>query len=387
MNVASHGLLVFALVATACSSGTTGSRVDSGAASPATESSGTGVAGGAGKSAGASGQSVGTAGQNAGAVAGAAAGGTSSGSTGNMASAGGSGSSGAAAAGDATGPAGSSGGTGASSGAARGFATSGFAASGGVFVMCDDHADFNGLGLCSPTEKFGTVVATQTLGDSGAASTTLSASFGLTKPVIDPGCTQEAVGAACTADTCIPTSNYRAEPQAGTITASSNGGMIVMTPDAMGYYANVVVASALWTMPMAELTFTAAGGVIPAFSETFCGPVSATITNPASAPGVGPGRGLTIDRSTDLAVEWTGGAVGAAAATVAVHCLFTGASGQGTVPQAALAMISAGAHTIASNLWVRKISLPVGTCVEVTAVITNLSAAGGIPFGGDATFL
>jgi hypothetical protein len=64
-----------------------------------------------------------------------------------------------------------------------------------------------------------------------------------------------------------------------------------------------------------------------------------------------------------------------------------GASGQGTVPKAALAKISAGAHAIASNLWVRKISLPAGTCVEVTGVITNVSAAGGIPFGGDATFL
>jgi hypothetical protein len=268
---------------------------------------------------------------------------------------------------------------------------------GGVLVMCDDHADFNGLGLCSPTEKFGAVVATETLGDNGGASTTLSASFGLTKPAVDPGCTQETVGAACTADTCMGTSNYRAEPQAGTITASSNGGMIVVTPDAMGYNADSVVGSALWTMPMAALTFTAAGGVVPAFSETFCGPVSATITKPASPPGVGPGRGLTIDRSADLGVEWTGGAVGDlevvltddsdAPTTVAVHCLFTGASGRGTVPKAALAKISAGAHAIASNLWVRKISLPAGTCVEVTGVITNVSAVGGIPFGGDATFL
>jgi hypothetical protein len=392
---ASHGLLVLTLVVAACSSGAAGSRGDSGATSPATESGGTGVVGGAGQSAGASGQSGGTAGQNAGAVAGVATGGTTGSGTGNMDAAGGTGSSGAPAASGAAGTGGSSVAAGASGGGASGLATSG--TGGGVFVMCDDHADFNGRGLCSPTEKFGTVVATEALGGNGGASTTLSASFGLTNPVIDPGCTQETVGAACTADTCMGTSNDRAEPQAGTITASSNGGMIVVTPDANGYYADRVVASALWTMPMAALTFTAAGGVVPAFSETFCGPVSATITKPASPPGVGPGGGLTIDRSADLDVEWTGGAVGDleivltddsdAATTIAVHCLFTGASGQGTVPKAALAKISAGAHAITSNMWVRKISLPAGTCVEVTGVITNVSTAGGVPFNGDATFL
>ncbi len=324
-----------------------------------------------------------------------------------MDGAGGSAASGAGAAGGAAGAAGSSGVVGASGSATggmvtsgmttSGMSTSGLATSGGVFVMCDDHADFNGRGLCSPTEKFGTVVVAEVLGDSGGVSTTLSASFGLTKPVVDPGCTEEAVGAACTAETCTRTSKYRAEPQAGTIMASSNRGTIVVMPDAMGYYADSVAASALWTMPSAALTFTAAGGVVPAFSETFCGPVSATITEPSSPPGVGTGRGLTIDRSADLPVEWTGGAVGdlevvltddsSAASTVAVHCLFAGASGQGTVPKAALAKISAGAHAIASNMWVRKISLPAGTCVEVTGVITNVSAAGGIPFGGAATFL
>jgi len=407
MNRASHGLPVLMLVAAACTSGAAGPRGDSGAASPSTESGGTGVAGGAGQSARTSGQSVGSAGQTAGPVAGAAPSGTGSADSGNMGGAGGGGTSGAAAASGAAGTAGSSGVTGASGSATSGLAmsglatsglaTSGLATSGGVFVLCDDHADFNGRGLCSPTEKFGTVVATETLGDNGGVITTLSASFGLTKPIIDAGCTEEAVGAACTADTCMRTSAYRAEPQAGTITASSNGGTIVITPDSMGYYADSVAGSALWTMLSAALTFTAEGGVVPQFSETFCGPVSATITKPASPPGVGPGRGLTIDRSADLAIEWTGGAVGdlevvltddsSAASTVAVHCLFAGASGQGTVPKAALAKISAGSHAIASNLWVRKISLPVGTCVEVTGVVTNVSGVGGIPFGGDATFL
>jgi len=274
--------------------------------------------------------------------------------------------------------------------------SSGTSGTGGVFVMCDDHADFNGRGLCSPTAKFGAVVATETLADVGSAVTSLTASFGLSKPVIDPGCTEQAVGAACTALTCARAGNYTSQPQAGTITAKSSGGFIAIAPDAMGVYAEGLLASALWTMPKSALTFTAAGGVIPAFSETFCGPASATITIPPSPPGSGPGRGLSIDRSVDLAFQWAGGTVGdlevaitddsAAAARIDVRCFFPGASGQGAVPQAALAKISPGTHTIASNMWVRKISLPTGTCVELTGVITNVSATGAIPFNGDATF-
>lgn len=273
---------------------------------------------------------------------------------------------------------------------------SGTSGTGGVFVMCDDHADFNGRGLCSPTGKFGAVVATETFADVGSALTSLTASFGPSKPIVDPGCTEEVVGAACTAVTCTRTGSYVAEPQAGTITAKSSGGFITITPESTGLYGEGLLASALWTMPKSALTFTAAGGVIPAFSDTFCGPTSATITLPSSPPGSGPGRGLNIDRSVDLAFQWTGGAVGdlevaitddsAAASRIDVQCFFAGASGQGTVPQAALVKLSPGAHTMTSSMWVRKISLPSGTCVELTGVITNVSAVGGIPFNGDATF-
>ncbi len=273
---------------------------------------------------------------------------------------------------------------------------SGMSGTDGTFVMCDDHADFNGRGLCSPTTQFGAVVATETLVDVGSALTSLAASFGASKAAVDPGCTEEAVGAACTAFSCARTGNSQAEPQAGTITAKSSGGFIAITPDATGVYAQGLLTSALWTKPKSALTFAAAGGVIPAFSDTFCGPTSATITMPASPPGSGAGRGLSIDRSVDLAFQWTGGAVGdlevtitddtAAAARIDVRCFFAGASGQGTVPQAALAKISPGAHSMASNMWVRKISLPTGTCVELTGVITNVSAAGALPFNGDAVF-
>ena len=221
----------------------------------------------------------------------AGSGGASAGSGG--ASAGASGAAGAA----GSGAAGATGGTG-------GVVVTG--TGGGTFVMCDDHADFNGRGLCAPTGKFGAVVAKQTL-TAGGAVTTLTASFAAAKPTTDPGCTQESIGTACVAVTCPSGAPKNpAGPEAGAITAKSNGGSIVTKADATGAYDIAGLASALWSQPKAALTFSAAGGAVPVFGETFCGPLSATITKPAMAPGAG----LTIDRASDLAVQWTGGAVG-----------------------------------------------------------------------------
>ena len=51
-----------------------------------------------------------------------------------------------------------------------------------------------------------------------------------------------------------------------------------------------------------------------------------------------------------------------------------------------LSTVTAGTHAVSSSMWVRKIGLPSGTCVELTGVVTNVSAAGGVPFNGNATF-
>jgi hypothetical protein len=380
------------VVSTACtSSGAAGPARDAGASGAA--GGGAGAAGGASSAAGASGGAGGSGGASGGGGdhvdAGGAAGAGGGGDAAGGATAGTHGEGGGA---SGSGGAGGAGGSGGSGGVGGGTVTSG--AGGGVFVMCDDHADFNGRGRCSPTGKFGAVVATQTL-SAGAALTTLTAAFGASEPATEPGCTQEDAGAACVAVTC-PRARAKspAGPEAGPITAKSNGGTIVTKPDGTGSYDVAGFASALWTTPKAALTFTAAGGGLPTFSETFCGPVSATITKPAAAPG----PALTIDRTSDLAVQWTGGAVGdleillrddggAGATSVEVRCFFTGASAQGTVPKAALAKISAGSHSIASYIWVRKIGGAGGTCVELTGVNTNVSAAGGAPFNGAATFL
>jgi hypothetical protein len=263
----------------------------------------------------------------------------------------------------------------------------------GTFVMCDDHADFNGRGRCAATGKVGAVFARQTRTGS-TASTTLTAVFGTTTPPWEAGCTREAVGASCTAVTCPRNSSPPvAGSAAGTITAKSNGGALATMADSVGAYNISQLGRALWSVPKAALAFSAAGGATPAFGETFCGPPPVAMSKPAGAPGAG----LTIDRASDLAIQWTPAAVGdlelsvrddtsSTTATLEVQCFFTGSAGQGTIPKTALAKLAAGVHTVASTLWVRKIGIGSGgTCSELTAIQTNDSSAGA-PFNGSATF-
>jgi hypothetical protein len=262
-----------------------------------------------------------------------------------------------------------------------------------MFVMCDDHADFNGRGRCAATGKVGAVFARQSR-SAGGATTSLTAVFGTTSPPWELGCTREAVGAGCTAVLCPrfapPTGDASA---AGLITAKSNGGALLTTPSANGTYDVTQLGRALWSLPKAALAFSAAGGATPAFGETFCGPPPVAMIKPIGAPGAG----LTLDRASDLALQWTPAAVGdlefslrddtsSTTATLEVQCFFTGSAGQGTIPKTALAKLTAGAHTVASTLWVRKIGIGSGgTCSELTAIQTN-DAIGGAPFNGTATF-
>jgi hypothetical protein len=274
-------------------------------------------------------------------------------------------------------------------------ADDGGAQDGGTFVMCGDHADFNGRGRCAATGNVGAVFALQ---DRGAAATrtTLTAVFGTTTPPSETGCARAPVGAACTAVTCPRVGATRGGGAvAGVITAKSNGGALAVKPDATGVYDVAQLGRALWSLPKAALTFAAAGGAVPAFGETFCGPAAVAITKPAGAPGAG----LTIDRATDLAVQWTPSAVGdlevvlrddstSTTSSVEVQCFFPASSGQGTVPKAALAQIGPGAHAVASYLWVRKIGIGAsGACVELTGITTNDSSAGAAaPFNGSALY-
>lgn len=261
---------------------------------------------------------------------------------------------------------------------------------GGTFVQCDDHADFNGRGRCAPTGKVGAVFAVENL-TASSALTTLTATFGSTKPPSEAGCTEEAAG-GCRVLTCPhPAPPLTPGPAAGAITVKSSGGSMTTHPDAQGNYEVVKLASPLWS-PMAALAFSAAGGATPSFGENFCGPPGVTLSAPATVPSAA----LVVNRNADLALSWTGSNVGDvelmirddsnAASSIEVQCFFTAASGQGSVPAAALGKISPGAHTLASYTWVREIGIAAGgTCTELTGVMTNFGA-GAKPFNGVATF-
>jgi hypothetical protein len=391
--------LTLALTVAGCAAGSPGT---SGTAGHGAGGAGGGTAGGAAggsAGAGAAGSGSGNAGAGAGTSGQAGAAG-SAGATGTAgagtAGAAGTGSAGAGSAGAGTAGAGGTGGVAATgTGGVAGGGVDQGGAGGGVFVMCDDHADFNGRGRCAATGKVGAVFVLENL-TASAARTTLTAIFGTTAPPSNAGCTQEAAGAGCAAFTCprTPAAPTSTSP-AGAITAKSNGGMLVTTPSSTGVYDVVQMSRAMWTLPKAGLAFSAAGGATAAFGETFCGPTPVTITKPADAPGAA----LTIGRSTDLPVQWTGGAGGdlefvfrddttSATSTVEVQCFFTASSGQGTVPKAALAKIGAGAHSVASYLWMRKIGgASSGNCIELTAIMTNNSGAGAsAPFNGAATY-
>lgn len=307
---------------------------------------------------------------------GAGSGGSSAGSGGTAPSGG---------AGGANGGAGSGGTLGSAGGMDLGGGPLGMA--GGTFVKCDDHADFNGRGRCAATGNVGAVFAFESL-TAGAALTTLTATFGSTKPPNEAGCSEEAIG-GCRVLTC-PKTPAAATPGSavGAITAKSSGGTMTTTPDAQGSYDVVKLGSPLWS-PMAALAFSALGP--PAFGETFCGPPGVTFAAPATAPSAA----LVVNRADDLALSWSGSNVGdvelvarddSGVSRLELQCFFTAESGKGSVPKAALGKLSAGVHTLASFTWVRKIGIAGGgACTELTAIMTNFGA-GSAPFNGPATF-
>jgi hypothetical protein len=92
---------------------------------------------------------------------------------------------------------------------------------------------------------------------------------------------------------------------------------------------------------------TAAGGEAPAFSGSLQVPGDVSVTRPAPTTGYV----VTIARTSDLVVEWTGGTIGDVAiglvptdraARGGLTCAFPAAAGHGTVAAAALAELPAG---------------------------------------------
>jgi hypothetical protein len=97
------------------------------------------------------------------------------------------------------------------------------------------------------------------------------------------------------------------------------------------------------------LTVSAAGADVPAFSATVIGPANSTVTMPADpSPAM-----LTVDRSMDLTLAWTGGSqtlkVDVVTVGATIECRFSASAGTGTISKSLLGMLSAGAGNLLAS--------------------------------------
>jgi hypothetical protein len=133
---------------------------------------------------------------------------------------------------------------------------------------------------------------------------------------------------------------------AGIINVTGTTQPIMMMPTASKTYDTFMVANPLFSGGE-NITFAAAGADVPAFTKSITAPTKATITAPAKPSATSPY--LTISRSQDFSLSWTGGGTGLVqlalnsnSAEQRLFCRFEASAGSGKVPSAALAMLPAG---------------------------------------------
>jgi hypothetical protein len=167
------------------------------------------------------------------------------------------------------------------------------------------------------------------------------------------GCQREVVG-ACSVLLCDFTNGGAATPPTGPATSAGTIAVGGTSPTfSVAYDAVTLQYGAVPAVPTDKLlfgggdtiTFTAAGGDVPAFAASVLAPAPITVTSP-----VLPGDALSIDSSKDLVFAWTGSSVGriafnvrtttsSATTTVSssfVSCQFDVSTLTGTLPTALL---------------------------------------------------
>jgi hypothetical protein len=158
----------------------------------------------------------------------------------------------------------------------------------------------------------------QTIGEMGVAFTEVDVSDAGPDPNLDggarPDCEPVAIGpcvvTSCVQGTPIGGGNARSVAPAGTVTISdtTSGASRVFTATSGNNYQDDGHAPAT-AKPGDSITFTAAGGEVPGFTQTLTAPQPITpspITcQDASVDASSPG--CSISRSRDLTVTWSGG--------------------------------------------------------------------------------
>lgn len=92
----------------------------------------------------------------------------------------------------------------------------------------------------------------------------------------------------------------------------------------------------------AVVTFMGTGGDVPGFSQTLTLPSLPTLTSPVISGGV-----LTIDRTTDFSMTWSGGNADVVAVTILrsnkqIACEFPASASSGVIPSVLLTHLSTG---------------------------------------------
>ncbi|MBS2018128.1 MAG: hypothetical protein JST00_34975 [Deltaproteobacteria bacterium] len=184
---------------------------------------------------------------------------------------------------------------------------------------------------------------------STSTSSTFAAAFADATAVALPSCTRTTIG-SCVVNECpiqpLPEGGTARLLSAGAITVT--GGVIpapgiTVEPDANGSYAKQGVG-ALWAGGE-TFSFVAAGAAVPGFTQTVNAPSPIDIATP-TLPA--PPTGIDVPRATDFTITWATGAtsvgkvgitMGSASTSTnnSIVCTFDVAAKTGTVPSAALA--------------------------------------------------
>jgi len=150
---------------------------------------------------------------------------------------------------------------------------------------------------------------------------------------------------------------------AGTVTIQGLVQPVMLTPMTDKTYTVYSAQQALYAGGE-TITISAPGADAPAFSLSYTAPSRMSITSPAKPAS---GAKLTVNRSQGFTASWTGGGAGEvflyisgpSASNTTISCGFPASSGTGTIPAAALAMVSAGTGSFSVSSLSRK-SIDIG---------------------------
>jgi len=184
---------------------------------------------------------------------------------------------------------------------------------------------------------------------------------------------------------CRPKTPLDPEPawlSAGTVTVrKGNEILLESVPDADNKYPSAYLSAELWS-PGDDISLSASGDDIPAFTQEFVGPSAVTLLSPLP----GTSGFIDIDRTAALDVTWepvAGGVTVTCSQTEGSGfarqgrfiCEFDGSTGAGTVPSEALAVLKTSDQSpnTAFNIGGNVVAdiLPGGYNVHAYAVFAN----------------